>query len=280
MTVLTTNGDTGSENGLRWGRWVASSVIAAEAWPAAGGMRSYRGDVLKACLNGPRLPEEHPALPVTPEQLAADAVDAVRAGAAMVHAHIKDSGGRDTLHPSTVAEALDVMRAATPGTPIGLTTGAWTAPTLRDRLTAIHDWIALPDFASVNWHEEGAEQVARALLDREVQVEAGLWTEAALATWLGSPVRADCTRILLELPSTRDEARTTGLAHRMLTALETAGNTIPVLLHGEDASAWNVLRLAKRLGLHTRIGLEDTLFLPDEAQAPDNAALVRTALAV
>jgi uncharacterized protein (DUF849 family) len=55
---------------------------------------------------------------------------------------------------------------------------------------------------------------------------------------------------------------------------------VPVLLHGEDGSAWPVLRHAVRLGLDTRVGLEDTLVLPDGRPAPDNAALVRAALGV
>ncbi|CAM5637057.1 hypothetical protein SGLAM104S_03627 [Streptomyces glaucescens] len=41
-----------------------------------------------------------------------------------------------------------------------------------------------------------------------------------------------------------------------------------MLLHGEDAGAWPVLRLAGLLGLATRIGLEDTLALPDGLTGP------------
>jgi uncharacterized protein (DUF849 family) len=51
-----------------------------------------------------------------------------------------------------------------------------------------------------------------------------------------------------------------------------------VLLHGEDAGAWPVLRLAGRLGLATRVGLEDTLVLPDGQRAVSNAQLVTEGL--
>ncbi|MEU0100441.1 3-keto-5-aminohexanoate cleavage protein [Streptomyces sp. NPDC006267] len=47
-----------------------------------------------------------------------------------------------------------------------------------------------------------------------------------------------------------------------------------MLLHGEDAAAWPILRLAASCGLDTRVGLEDVLRLPDGTPAPDNAALV------
>ena len=36
---------------------------------------------LKACINGARTPDQHPNLPVTPAELAAEAVAAHRAGA-------------------------------------------------------------------------------------------------------------------------------------------------------------------------------------------------------
>ena len=56
-----------------------------------------------------------------------------------------------------------------------------------------------------------------------------------------------------------------------------AGRGVPVLVHGEGASCWPLVRLAARRGLATRIGLEDVLTLPDGSAGPDNAALVRAA---
>ena len=53
-----------------------------------------------------------------------------------------------------------------------------------------------------------------------------------------------------------------------------------VVLHGEGASAWPLVRLVAAHGLGTRIGLEDVLVLPDGWAAPDNAALVRAARAL
>ena len=62
------------------------------------------------------------------------------------------------------------------------------------------------------------------------------------------------------------------------TLLAALAGLSPILLHGQDAVAWPVLRRAQALGLDTRIGLEDTLTLPDGSPAPDNASLVRAAL--
>ena len=59
----------------------------------------FRGAVLiKACLNGGTTRDEHPSVPQTPDELAAEAVAAVRAGAGAVHLH---PGTRPARRPST-----------------------------------------------------------------------------------------------------------------------------------------------------------------------------------
>jgi uncharacterized protein (DUF849 family) len=226
--------------------------------------------LLKACLNGPRLPAEHPALPVTPGALADDARDVVAAGAGALHVHAKDASGADTLAAPAVAAVLTAVRARVPGTPVGVTTGAWAVPDPADRLAAIAAWRVLPDFASVNWHEPGAVEVARLLLDRGVGVEAGLWTEEAAAAWRAWPDRGRCLRVLVEVMGDPADAGP------LLAALGSA--PVPVLLHGEGAAAWPVFRDAVRRGLDTRIGLEDVLVRPDGGTVTGNAELVRDAL--
>ncbi|CAN5438942.1 hypothetical protein BH24ACT9_BH24ACT9_09320 [soil metagenome] len=148
------------------------------------------------------------------------------------------------------------------------------------RLEAIRCWSVLPDFASFNWHESGAEQAAAALLDRGIGVEAGLWHADAVAAWRRSPVRDRCSRILIELPDGLDDVQTVTQAELLLAELSAAGSDLPVLLHGEGTSCWAALRHAGRSGLDTRIGLEDVLHLPDGSRAPDNPALMYAARAL
>ena len=236
---------------------------------------------LKACLNGPRRRSDHPTLPVTPAELAQAALEVSRAGAKAVHLHAKDPLGNDTLNGAELAAALVSVRAACPGLPVGATTGAWAQPDPAERVAAIRAWTVLPDFASVNWHEVGAEEVAQVLLDRGVAVEAGVWHADAAAAWLASPLWRRCLRVLLELPDGLDAAATAEEADRLLELVgDSAGvaaGQVPVLLHGEGSSCWPALRHAGRTGLATRVGLEDVLTLPDGSLAPDNAALVTAA---
>jgi uncharacterized protein (DUF849 family) len=138
----------------------------------------------------------------------------------------------------------------------------------------------LPDFASVNWHEDGADAVAQVLLDRGVGVEAGIWHTAGLDLWVASPLRSRCLRVLVELPDIGDVDDIGGRASSLVSAVGRYEPHVPVLLHGEGASAWPALGLAIELGLDTRIGLEDTLVLPDGRVASGNAELVDVAWAL
>jgi uncharacterized protein (DUF849 family) len=233
--------------------------------------------LLQACVNGARDIAEHPWLSADATVVAADAARAVEAGAGEVHVHPKDAAGRDSLAPDDVARWLRAMREACPDVSVGVTTGDWAEPDVERRLAAIGAWDELPDFASVNWHEAGADDVAAALLRRGVGVEAGLWDAAGFEVWKRSPVRGECLRVLIELP---DEAAETVRDHAegMIAHVELEEPGVPVLLHGEEGSTWPAFDVAVQGGWDSRIGLEDTLLLPDGSTAPGNAALVRAAV--
>ncbi|MEU4798785.1 3-keto-5-aminohexanoate cleavage protein [Streptomyces sp. NPDC023327] len=233
--------------------------------------------MLQVCLNGARDRSECRSLPVTAEELAAEARRAVVTGAEDIHLHPKDADGRDSLAPESVAEAVAAVRAAVPrGVRVGVTTGAWAAPDPQHRVRLIRSWSVLPDHASVNWHEEGAEEVAGVLLERGIGVEAGIYsgTEAA-RVFRASPLSGRVLRVLAEVTDT-DPGTAAATAADLLREL---GDELmaPVLLHGEEGGAWPVLRVAAQHGLDARIGREDVLVLPDGSPAGDNAALVHTA---
>ncbi|MDG4802215.1 3-keto-5-aminohexanoate cleavage protein [Micromonospora sp. WMMD980] len=231
--------------------------------------------MLKGCLNGGRRRDEHPAVPLTAAELAADAVRCARAGVAAVHVHPRDDGGAESLAPTVVATVVDAVRAARPGLPVGVSTGAWIVADPTERVAAVRAWTVLPDFASVNAHEPGAAAVAAALHERGVMVEAGLWTVAAVDAWRRWSTPTG--RVLVECMAESVEVALADAA-AILAALP--DRCPPVLLHGEGPATWPVLAEAVRRGLHTRIGLEDTLLLSAGTTAPDNAALVTAARAL
>lgn len=229
--------------------------------------------MLQACLNGQHEPGAHPELPTHPAALARAAAAAAAAGADNVHIHQKDPRGVDSLSAADLDRCLSAVQSAV-DVPIGVTTGEWIEPDPRRRLDLIASWTAKPSFASVNWHEEGAEAVAGQLLDRGIGVEAGLFDTDAARLWIRSANAQACLRALIELPDELDESQVHAYADEMLTVVRSANLNVPILLHGSGPSCWPALRYASAMGVDTRIGMEDTLTLSNGAPALDNAQLV------
>ena len=233
---------------------------------------------VKCCLNGATKRSVHPAVPETPEQLAAAAVAAVAAGASAIHMHPRDGSGAESLDGSAISPAVAAVRAALDaGVGIGVSTGAWFLPDPADRLAAVATWTDLPDFASVNIHEAGALDLAEALLARGVGVEAGLWHAEGARLLVDSGLAHRCTRLLIE-PLVQDLSSALALTVEIEDEIEGVAPGVPRLLHGFGVTSWPILDVALDRGHQARIGLEDIQVLRDGSPAPDNAALVHDAL--
>ena len=67
---------------------------------------------------------KHPAIPVTPEQIAASAIEAAQAGAAVVHLHVRDpETGEGSRDPALYRELVERMRDSDCDVVLNLTTG-------------------------------------------------------------------------------------------------------------------------------------------------------------
>jgi uncharacterized protein (DUF849 family) len=234
--------------------------------------------LLQACLNGVRRRGTHDRLPITPEECAREGAAAVAAGAGALHVHIRRDDGSESFDAVAVAATLDALRRVV-AVPIGVSTGAWVMPDPGDRLAAVGRWTTLPDFASVNFHEDGASDIARALIARGIGVEAGLWNAESARSLIASGLADRCLRIMLE-PIDPDLDVTFATIEETRAALRGVAPSVPRLLHGHGPTVWAVLEHAGELGYDSRIGLEDSLTLPDGSQARDNAELVCVALEI
>lgn len=230
--------------------------------------------LLKACINGAREPGEHAALPLTPEDAARDAEACVAAGAGAVHLHPRGPDGGETLDPATVDAAVEAVRDAV-GVPVGVSTGAWIEPELTSRVAAVHRW-AEPDFASVNLSEGGALEVMAALVDRGIEIEAGLAVAEEVERLVSGGMADGLLRVLIE-PGGEDASEQLATARAIESALDRNAVVAPRLAHGTGVATWSVLEWAASRGHDMRIGLEDTLVMADGSPAEGNAALVAAA---
>jgi uncharacterized protein (DUF849 family) len=233
--------------------------------------------LLQAALNGDLTKDDHPALPISVEELVNDAMACVRAGARAFHIHPRDRDGLERLDADVVDRVVVSVREAT-RVPVGVSTGAWIEPDVERRVALVSLWQA-PDYATVNLSEEGAADVMRALIGAGVGIEAGIWTvndaDRLAATGMGDEVLRICVE-----PVDLEASRAATFVEDIHRALDRLGLAKPRLQHGDGAATWVLLTDAIRRGIDTRIGLEDTQFGPGGQRMTGNEALVQTAHAL
>jgi len=236
--------------------------------------------LVQACLNGPRERGEHPAIPITAEELASEARRAVEAGAGALHVHPRGIDERESLQPHASGTAIEAIRDACPGTPVGLTTGLWIVGQVSHRVDLVRSWSVAPDFVSVNFSEDGAEQLAELAVSRGIGVEAGLSAVSDAQRLALSGLARRCLRLLVEIDEDDDATSALALAAQIDQVLDWHVIDRPRLYHGHGRATWAVIERALGRGGDVRIGLEDTLVLADGRLARDNAELVAAAVAM
>jgi uncharacterized protein (DUF849 family) len=233
--------------------------------------------LIEVSLNGGRTRAEHPNVPCSPQELAAAAKDSVAAGAGAAHFHVRAADGRETVDADDVARAVSAVRAAIPGVPFGVSTGLWMVRDARERHEKVTAWKTFPDFASVNFNEEGGIALAELLLAKGIGVEAGMGSVLATEKFLESKLASRCRWMLLE-PEHQEMGDALAVVEDIEARLKRASITLPIILHGLNRTAWDFIEVAARRGYGTRIGFEDVLTLPDGSQAKGNGDLVAEAV--
>lgn len=136
-----------------------------------------------------RTKADHPALPISADELASTAVECRAAGAAAMHLHIRDPFGRHSLDVSGYAEAVRVVSTAVPDLTIQVTTEAASICTVRDQEQVLSE--LKPHYASVSiaeilrdGEERAIEIVQRAIVS-EISIQYILYSAEDIRTLSG-----------------------------------------------------------------------------------------------
>jgi uncharacterized protein (DUF849 family) len=232
--------------------------------------------LIQAALNGDR---EHPAVPRTPDELAAEARASVDAGARVLHLHPYGDEGRQTFDAEPCAAAIRAVRAVCPGIPISLSTSAEIEPDPGRRRALVAAWTELPDLVTANQGEEGIVELCDLLLERGIGIEAGLLSAADAQAFVVSGLPDHCVRAMVE-PLGEDPDAAVAEAEAIETALAEARIPLEQVHHGDGLACWAVNRRGAARGHGIRTGLEDTPVLPDGSPASGNGELVAAAAAI
>ncbi|MFR0355245.1 3-keto-5-aminohexanoate cleavage protein [Streptomyces sediminimaris] len=103
--------------------------------------------ITTAVTGSVNVPSQSPHLPLSAQQVAESALEAVEAGSAVVHLHAREPDGRPTADPEVFEQ---IIQRITPHTDavINITTGGSTAMTMEERLAAAVR--IRPELASLN----------------------------------------------------------------------------------------------------------------------------------
>jgi uncharacterized protein (DUF849 family) len=112
-------------------------------------MRSSEKVIITCAVTGSiHTPTMSPYLPITPDEIAAQSIEAAEAGAAILHLHARDPrDGRPTADPEVFMQFLPRIKQATNAV-VNITTGGGPGMSIEDRLAAPNR--ASPELTSLN----------------------------------------------------------------------------------------------------------------------------------
>ena len=251
---------------------------------------------------------KNPAVPVTPEEIATSGIEAARAGAAIIHIHVRDPetrlGSMNVGYYREVVErvrdsGIDVVLNLTtgpgarfvPGDPDPKTAGPGSTITTPERrvehILALRPEICSLDMGSMNFGphvfanipahlSKMAAHIREAGVKPELEVfEAGHIQLAAKMVADGAFDAPQLFQIVLGVPWGAPSTPEAMVFMRNL--LPPGANWAGF---GIGRAEFPFVALAAMLGGHCRVGLEDNLYLEKGVLASSNAALVEKAVRI
>lgn len=235
--------------------------------------------MIQCALNGGYGRDDHPEVPVTLEQLVADAVACRRSGAGSVHLHPRrPADGTESLAAESHDAVVAAIHAAAPGLEISCSTAEdIDLGGAVDRVEAVRAWTSPPDVVSLNLAEDGSVELGSALVEQGIGIEAGIFTLDDADALLAAPWATAVHRVLVEVIYEHDDDSAVALARAIGERIAVLDR--PRLWHGEARANWAVVDAGLAAGADVRVGLEDTLVARDGGPAPGNAAQVAQTVA-
>lgn len=251
-------------------------------------------------------PEQHSRLPISPEQIATAALDARKAGAAIVHIHVREPDtGRPSMRVELYREVMDRIRDSGSDLVINLTTGeggrlvpsedepriAAEGTTLVHPLKRVAHVVELkPDICSLDFNTMNSmgqvvvntptnvRKMAAAIVAAGVKPELEVFDSGDIH--LANDLLAEGL-----IPGRPFFQIVTGVKYGCAATVETMAYMRSLLPSeavwsgfGIGKHSYPILAATKLLGGQVRVGMEDNLYLKRGELTRDNAQLVERAV--
>jgi 3-keto-5-aminohexanoate cleavage enzyme len=228
--------------------------------------------------------DDNPAVPITEEEIAESAVAAHRAGAAIVHLHVRNEHGKVTCDPARYAKARDLIRATGSDVVINMSTGGGAGQTTDEQRMepiALKPEIASFDCGSCNFGKtvfinspSFLDELARRMSEHGVMPEIECFEPGHIANAIrlideGKLPPPHWFQVVLNV-----RGGSPGTVKQLLHMVEMlpAGSLWSVCAIGRAQLSINVAAMA--MGGHVRTGLEDNIYYHKGQLAESNAQLV------
>ena len=242
--------------------------------------------IVTCCLNGAKTTKaDTPYVPISPDEVIQQGVEAYRAGAAALHIHARDEAGKPTADIEVYRKITEGLRAQCPDVILNLSTGIRSASE-DERLNPIY---LGPDLVSLNSgsFNRGAmvydnsqayiDKVAHACKEHGVKPEFELFEAGMIQTSLDL-----LSRGLVREPLTYNivfgmsgvPTNTKNLLH-YVEQLPAGSRWVSVDI-GDNI--WEHLFRCLALGSDVRVGLEDCIYINKGVLAKSNAEMVEKAV--
>jgi 3-keto-5-aminohexanoate cleavage enzyme len=239
--------------------------------------------IITAALSGAEVTrEQQPALPITPDEIAAAAHECAKAGASIVHVHGRNDDGSPTQDKETyrkiinaIRERCDIIVQVSTGGAVGMSAEERLAPvTLSPEMATLSmGTVNFGDDVFMN-HPADMEIFAKAMQDYGVKTEFEIFDTGMLTTlhrWIKKgmvtgPMHID---LVLGIPGAMEG---TPEALMYMTSQLPAGASWTVA--GIGAAQLSLGTMAILMGGHVRVGFEDNVYYRKGELATSNAQLV------
>lgn len=226
--------------------------------------------------------EDNPNLPLTPEEIARAAEEAWRAGASIIHLHVRDEQGRATQSAAVFKQAMDLIRQRCDAI-VQVSTGGAVGMTAEERLqpVTLNPEMATLTTGTVNFGSDvfcnapkDIEAFARAMKERGVKPEIEVFDVGMIGSAMAlvkkglvsQPLHFD---LVMGVPG-----GIPGTPKDLLHLVESLpqGSTWTVAGIGRTELPLGVMAII--MGGHVRVGFEDNVYYSRGVPADSNAQLV------
>lgn len=226
--------------------------------------------------------EDNPHLPLSPEEIAAEAARCEAAGASLIHLHVRDAAGNPTQDKAVFRRAIGLIKERC-NLIIQTSTGgaAWMTATERLQPVELGPEMATLTTGTVNFGDEIfanprplVEQFAQAMADHGVKPEIEVFEAGMIGNALALVKKG-----LLRLPLHFDfvmgvPGGIPGEPRHLIHFVESLPPGCTWSVAGIGRTELPLAAMAIILGGHVRVGFEDNVFYSQGVLAESNAQLV------